>query len=54
MRTVTRIERPTDESRKRVAAYCRVSTEKDAQIESLENQMAAFNMRIAMHPGWVS
>lgn len=28
--------------KKRVAAYCRVSTDKDAQLESLENQMAAF------------
>ena len=52
MRTVTRIEQPRSESCKRVAAYCRVSTDKDAQLESLENQMAAFNMRIAMHPGW--
>ena len=52
MRTVTRIEQPRAESCKRVAAYCRVSTDKDAQLESLENQMAAFNMRIAMHPGW--
>ncbi|MBO6158864.1 MAG: recombinase family protein [Firmicutes bacterium] len=52
MRTVTRIERPEVESRKRVAAYCRVSTDHEAQMDSLENQMAAFNMRIAMHPGW--
>lgn len=34
------------------AAYCRVTMDKDAQLESLENHMAAFNMRIAMHPGW--
>ena len=35
-KTVTRIEQPKAESRKRVAAYCRVSTDKDAQLESLE------------------
>lgn len=51
-RTVTRIERPMAASRKRVAAYCRVSTDKDAQMESLENQMATFNIRIATHPDW--
>jgi len=52
MKTVTIIEREQVATRKRVAAYCRVSTDKDAQLESLDNQMAAFNVRIAQHPDW--
>lgn len=49
---VTVIEQPRDESKKRVAAYCRVSTNKEAQLESLENQMKAFKLRLALHPDW--
>ena len=51
-RTVTRIEQPKAVSRKRVAAYCRVSTDKDAQLESLENQMEAFRFRAAQRGDW--
>ena len=51
-RTVTRIEQPKAESRKRVAAYCRVSTDKDAQLESLENQMGAFRFRASQRGDW--
>lgn len=51
-RTVTKIELPKAATRKRVAAYCRVSTDKDAQIESLENQMEAFRFRAAQHGDW--
>ena len=51
-RTVTRIEQPVVASRKRVAAYCRVSTDKDAQLESLENQMEAFRFRAAQRGDW--
>ena len=40
MKTVTKIDRITDTATKkkklRVAAYCRVSTDSDAQLESLE------------------
>lgn len=52
MRTVTRIEQPQVASRKRVAAYCRVSTDKDAQLESLDNQMEAFRYRAAQRGDW--
>ena len=52
MKTVTRIEQPKKKSRKRVAAYCRVSTDKDAQLESLENQMEAFRFRAAQRGDW--
>jgi DNA invertase Pin-like site-specific DNA recombinase len=52
MKTVTKIEQPKAASRKRVAAYCRVSTDKDAQLESLENQMEAFRFRAAQRGDW--
>ena len=51
-KTVTKIEQPKAASRKRVAAYCRVSTDKDAQLESLENQMEAFRFRAAQRGDW--
>ena len=37
---------------KRVAAYCRVSTDLEQQASSLETQMAVFNDMIAAHAGW--
>ena len=37
---------------KRVAAYCRVSTDSDAQLGSLENQMAAFRHQVSLHDDW--
>lgn len=52
IKKVTRIEAARPASRKRVAAYCRVSTDKDAQLESLENQMEAFRYRLALHKDW--
>lgn len=36
----------------RVAAYCRVSTDKDDQVNSLANQQRYFQSYIAGHPGW--
>lgn len=51
-RNVTRIEAKKPAAKKRVAAYCRVSTDKDAQLESLENQMEAFRYRLALHQDW--
>ena len=51
-RNVTKIEQKKPEGKKRVAAYCRVSTDRDAQLESLENQMEAFRYRLAFHPDW--
>lgn len=38
--------------KKRVAAYCRVSTDSDAQLGSLENQMKAFRDQVALHDDW--
>ncbi len=38
--------------KKRVAAYCRVSTDSDEQLGSLENQMAAFQHQVTLHEGW--
>lgn len=46
---VTETEEPP---KKRVAAYCRVSTDQEAQETSLEEQMAHFNTVIAEHPDW--
>lgn len=37
----------------RVCAYCRVSTDKDDQINSFENQQEYFEKYINQHPGWV-
>lgn len=35
-----------------VAIYGRVSTEHEAQLSALENQMAWYDMQVAMHPNW--
>lgn len=36
----------------RVGAYCRVSTDSEEQLYSLENQMNAFKHQIDLHPDW--
>lgn len=36
----------------RAAAYCRVSTEKDSQYQSLETQYQSWMDTISHHPGW--
>lgn len=36
----------------RVAAYCRVSTDSDEQLESLENQQTHYENYIAVHDDW--
>ena len=51
-KTVTRIEQPKAAYRKRVAAYCRVSTDHEAQLDSLENQMETFRYRAAQRGDW--
>jgi site-specific DNA recombinase len=38
--------------RRRVAAYCRVSTDLEQQASSLETQMQSFRELIAARPGW--
>lgn len=52
MRNVTKIEMKKFEPRRRVAVYCRVSTDKDAQLESLENQIETFRYRLSLHSDW--
>lgn len=37
---------------KRVAAYCRVSTDMESQASSLDTQTRSFQEMIATHPGW--
>lgn len=39
-------------SRKRVAAYARVSTEKEAMLKSLSAQVSYYSDYIQRHPGW--
>ena len=54
MATVKRIEAkftPTVVS-KRVAAYARVSSDKDAMLQSLSAQVSYYNNYITNHPGW--
>jgi len=41
-----------EQAKKRVAAYCRVSTDSDEQLGSLENQMDAFRRQVALHGDW--
>ena len=52
MARVTKIESRRKAAPKRVAAYCRVSTDKDAQLYSLENQMNAFQFQLAQRQDW--
>ena len=58
-RTITKIEaNPILSSRKdeyrrlRVAAYCRVSTDEEDQLNSLETQMQYYTSKIAENPNW--
>ena len=57
---ITRVEFPARPSSseqppptKRVAAYARVSTMKDAQENSLQSQQEYFTEYIQRHPDWV-
>ena len=50
--TVGVVAETEEPPKKRVAAYCRVSTDQEAQETSLEEQMAHFNTVIAEHPDW--
>ena len=43
---------PTNSRLPRVAAYCRVSTEKEEQKSSLQSQIAHFTQRIFENPEW--
>ena len=50
--SVTKFESGKPRSRKRVAVYCRVSTDKDDQLDSLENQMKSFQLKIQQNKDW--
>ncbi len=59
VRTITKIEAnpiltsKKDEYRRlRVAAYCRVSTDEEDQLNSLETQMQYYTSKIAENPNW--
>ena len=59
VRTITKIEanpifaKCNDENRKlRVAAYCRVSTDEEDQLNSLETQIQYYTSKIAENPKW--
>ena len=49
---VRRIPARHEGKRKRVAAYCRVSTKDAAQEESFETQVAHYTQYIAGNPNW--
>lgn len=44
---------PTQPKAKRVAAYARVSSGKDAMLHSLSAQISFYNEMIQKHPGWL-
>ena len=53
MSTITKIQGyRRDVKQLRVAAYCRVSTDNVAQLESLENQRQHYQEYINRHPNW--
>ena len=53
MKRVTKIENEKNQSKTRVAAYCRVSTESDEQLVSLEAQKQHYKTYIKKNPDWV-
>lgn len=54
MKTVSRIDPISKQKKKlRVAAYCRVSTDMDAQLESLEAQKNYYESYIGSRADWV-
>ena len=60
MRIITRITPPGAKKKQkekpplRVAAYCRVSTERPEQETSLDLQVRYYTQRIESTPGWVN
>ena len=56
MKTVTKIDKITGANTSkellRVAAYCRVSTDSDAQLESIENQKSHYERYILSRDDW--
>lgn len=45
-------KRKIQETKKRVAAYCRVSTDKRDQVNSFESQQWYFKQYIERNPNW--
>ena len=45
-------EKPKERSVTRVAAYARVSADKDAAFHSLEAQTEYYEAYVSAHPGW--
>ena len=53
IRVIKQREIPVEQKRKlRVAAYCRVSTDKEEQKSSIDIQMRSYREMIAEHPDW--
>lgn len=59
VRTITKIEanpaltsRKDEYRRMRVAAYCRVSTDEEDQLNSLDTQVKYYTGKIAENPNW--
>lgn len=52
MRWITKVESGKARSRKRAAVYCQVGTDKEDQLDSLENQMKSFQLRIQQNKDW--
>ena len=56
MKKITKIDKiqhpKADKKKLRVAAYCRVSTDSDAQLESLETQMSHYKSYITARDDW--
>ena len=44
---------PKMDKEKRVAAYARVSSGKDAMLHSLSQQVSYYSQMIETHPGWI-
>ena len=50
-----KVETPQEQEKKRhlrVAAYCRVSTDREEQLSSYENQLSYYTEKIMKEPGW--
>lgn len=50
---IRKINKKTSEEKKRVAAYCRVSTQKDEQEDSFEVQKDYYSNYISNNPDWI-
>ena len=52
-KTIKKVAHPPKlERKKRVAAYARVSSGKDAMLHSLSAQVSYYSAFIQQHPGW--